>query len=334
VIDAGQRARLLTAKLHALVRSRFGDGDRAAGDLQGAATLVEGDRGWVLLGESAVTAFGATLVWAARSGVTELHVIAETDVGVLARRAACFRPGPRVWAVEGTNLVAADPDPVPLARPADAAPALAELLVDAGVEVLVEDGVVRGEVNGLEVARIVHGETTAGVPIDEPVLEVGVGKVDRELTAALHAGLAPADQLRRVIDIVRRHRRPGAPPHPLNQLVKERWLRSRLVAEPQRIGLERLRPIETAVPRANLRETGAAAGVGVTPGGEQVVVVCSVGIHLDLVPTAADTRLAVDPAARVLLVVPERDAHPVTEELARRLDPPGEVVRVEGDWRC
>jgi hypothetical protein len=332
-IDSGRRSQLLAGKLGALVRSHFGESGRLPGDLPGAASLVEGTTAWVLLDESPVTAFGAALVWARRRGITDLHLIADTDAGVLARRAGCFTQPPTVWQVDGASLVAAAADPVPAARPAAPAPQLAEILVDAGLEVLVEDGLVRGELNGLEVARVVHGETTAGEPIDEPVLEVGVGKADRELTAMLHAGLPPTEQLSRVIEIVREHRRPGAPPHPLNQLVQERWLRARLAADPARIGLQSLRPVETAIPRANLREVGAAAGVGTTAAGDQVVVVCSVGIHLDLVPAAADTRLAVDPGAPLLLAVPARDAHPVTEALATQLDPPAEVVALEGDWR-
>jgi hypothetical protein len=288
----------------------------------------------VLLDDDPVTNFGAALVWTARRGATEVHLLAEADTGVLARRASCFVPAPVVWRVDGTALVAAEPEPVPPAAEAAPAPELAELLVDAGLEVVVEAGLVRGEVNGLEVARVVHGETTAGVPIDEPQLEVGVGKADRELTAMLHGALTPTEQLERAIEIVRSHRRPGAPPHPLNQLVKDRWLRARLLAHPERIGLTGLRPVETAIPRANLRDTGAAAAVGRTPAGEQVVVVCSVGVHLDLVPAAADTRLAVDPGARLLLAVPARDAHPVTDALAARLVPPAELVPIDGDWRA
>jgi hypothetical protein len=147
-------------------------------------------------------------------------------------------------------------------QPAEPAPHLAELLVDAGLEVLVEGGVVRGELNGLEVARVVHGASSSGVPLEEPLLEVGVGQADRELTAMLHGTLAPTEQLARVIELVSAHRRPGAPPHPLNQLVPERWLRARLVAHPERIGLEALRPVETALPRPNLRDRGVAAALG------------------------------------------------------------------------
>ena len=70
-----------------------------------------------------------------------------------------------------------------------------------------------------------------------------------------------------------------------------------------------------------------------TASGAEVVVACSVGVHLDLVPAAADARQALAPDARLLLVVPERDAHPVTRALAERLVAPAELVPVAGDWR-
>ena len=184
--------------------------------------------------------------------------------------------------------------------------------------------------NGLEVARV-HDVSTAGVPLDEPLLEVGVGQADRELTGMLHGDLAPIDQLSRAAEIVRLHRRPDATLHPLNQLVPERWLRARCVSEPGRIGLVGLQPAEPAVPRSNPREQ--AAGLGRAPDGETVVAMFSVGIDLDLVPAAADTRLVVAPGARLLLVVLERDAHPITVALAARLVEPAEVIAMPGDWR-
>jgi hypothetical protein len=63
------------------------------------------------------------------------------------------------------------------------------------------------------------------------------------------------------------------------------------------------------------------------------VVVCSVGVDLDLVPAAAEARLALAPDARLVLAVPERDDHPATRALAKRLKVPAEVVAVPGDWR-
>jgi hypothetical protein len=67
--------------------------------------------------------------------------------------------------------------------------------------------------------------------------------------------------------------------------------------------------------------------------GRPLVVVTSVGVDLDLVPTAADVRLATAADARVVLVVPERDDVPATRALAGRLREPAEVVSVPGNWR-
>ena len=333
--DTSRRPDLLLAKLRAVAAPHLAPGVAAeVADFPGGAALVVGDQAWVLLEPQPVAALGGALVWADRRGVHELHlVVGVADAGVVARRAACFAPAPRVWALEDATLTPAVAAPPPQAAPAPPAPELAELLVDADLEVLVEDGMVRGEVLGLEVARIVHGTSTAGEPLDEPLLEVGVGQADRELTGMLHGSLPPREQLLRVSEIVRAQRRPDAEPHPLNQLVPERWLRARLVADPARIGLRDLRPVPAAIPRPNLRDKGIAVAYGTDEQGAPVVVACSVGIDLDLVPAAADARLSVDPSARLLLVVPARDAHPVTGALAARLAAPATVVALEGDWR-
>lgn len=330
---ADSRSGLLAAKLRVLVDGQLGSSARAAVAFPGGAGLVDGDTAWLLLDADPLKAFGPALVWSSRQGASIVHLLVDTGAAVLARRASCFAPPPTIWQIDGTALRAAEAAPPAAEIGALAAPELAELLVDTDLEVIVEDGLVRGEINGLEVARIVHGETSTGIPIEAPVLEVGVGHADRELTAMLHGSLSPVDQLARVAEIVREHRRPDAERHPLNQLAPERWLRARLVAEPGRIGLRHLSSIGPAVPRPNLRDTAVAMARGETADGATVVVACSIGVDLDLVPAAADTRLAVAPDARLLLVVPERDAHPVTRELAARLVRPAEIVTVADDWR-
>ncbi|MGH9113710.1 MAG: hypothetical protein ACRDZN_15640, partial [Acidimicrobiales bacterium] len=236
--------------------------------------------------------------------------------------------------VDGTILVAADAVPVPASVEPPAPPELVDLLMDAGLEIVFEGGMVRGEINGLELARIVAGVTTAGVPIDAPQLEVGVGKADRELSAMVHGGMTPVDQLGRVVEIVRRHRQPGAPRHPLNQLVPERWLRAVLCRVPALVGLASLRTAEGARPRTNLSDRDVAVAAGFDSAGAPVVVACSVGIAVDLVPTAADARETLDPEARLLLALPGRDDHPRTRRLAARVRTPAEVVAVPGDWRA
>jgi hypothetical protein len=334
-----RRAALRGAKLAALVAGRWGPADRVSHTLGMAVALAgPGPTAWVMADDAPERTLGPALVWADRQHVDDLHILVDGPdyaAATVARQSELFAPpAPQVWAVAGTALAPAAPAPPARQPDAAAPPDLVDLLIDAGLEVVAEGGVVRGEVNGLEVARIVQDATTAGIPIAEPQLEVGVGKADRELTAMVHGELTPVDQLARVVGIVREHRRPGASRHPLNQLVPERWLRAVLCRAPGIVGIATLRPAPGVRPRTNLTERDIAIATGTTVDGASAVVACSVGIALDLVPNAADAREALDPSARLLLALPERDDHPGTRRLAARLLTPAEVVPVPDDWQA
>jgi hypothetical protein len=234
-----------------------------------------------------------------------------------------------VWKAVGRALepVAPAPFPAPVEPPA-VARELVPLLVGAGVDVTIEHGEIRGEIRGLEVARVqVDADGTARI-------EVGVGRHDREAFALVHGGLPTAEALASVVTSVDTYRRHDTEAHALHRLAPEGWLRWRLLAEPSLVGVEGLRPAEPTVRRESVKDTGAAIAVGTDPAGRTVVVACSVGIDLDAVPAGADARLALDPRARLLIVVPERDDHPVTRRLAAALADPAEVVAVPGDWRA
>ncbi len=281
----------------------------------------------MLIEDDPARGLGRALAWASRQdGFDALHVLVARDAGVLARRAALFAVAPTVWSVDGRTLVPADAEP-PAAPPAvdDRALALAPVLEEAGATVVVEHGVVSGEVLGLEVARVVVGADGARV-------EVGVGRHDREAFAMLHGDLPAGAAVRRVVATVRRQRRAGCE-HPLRRLAAERWLRDLVVAEPARASASRLEPVPGTVARAGVKDQAPAFAAGADERGGPVVVACSVGIDLDLVPAAADARLAHEPAARLVLVLPERDAHPVTRALAAALARPADVVTVPDGWR-
>src|SRR5439155_11402754 len=157
-IDPDRRADLLGAKLRVLVAGRWGDGERRTGAFPGGATVQEDGRGWVLVAEEPARVLGRALLWAAKNGVGELHVLVDDHAGIaaaLARRATQLRHPPDVWEVTGRDVHAA----VPTAPPAPAAlipevAAYADALRAAGAEPVVEAGVLRGEVLGLEVARV------------------------------------------------------------------------------------------------------------------------------------------------------------------------------------
>jgi len=298
------------------MRDHFGTGGGTPSPFPGGAARAERTRGWVYAEEDAARALGKAMAWARQHGVHELHVLADDDAGVLARRASLFRQPPSVWWVNGTDLHAVEPEPIAPAASLSDAGGFGALFEGVGLEVVRERNHVAGELRGLEVARVVDDR-----------LEVGVGEADRELTAMLHGDLAPADALERVVSIVREHRRPGAPRHPLNLLVPERWLRWTLRNEPGRIAAASVLPEPTPWPRAGLRERDVACARA-----DDGVLVCSVGVDLDLVPAAAEARLAIEPDAPLLLVIPERDDHPATRALAAQLVRPADIVTVSGDW--
>jgi hypothetical protein len=338
--DATRRSALNAAKLDALVAARWGTGERGRHAFGGGAALtgtLDGEPTvWVLVDERPERSLGPALLWAERQGARRLQLVVDDAraAGVLARQAELFAPPrPGVWHVAGQELVAPEPAEAEVPPAAPVPPDLVDLLHDAGLELVVEDGIVRGELNGLEVARIAVGHSTAGEALDAPLLEVGVGRADRELTGMLHSGLAPVEQLDRVVDIVRGHRQAGAPPHPLNQLVPERWLRAVLCREPGLLGLASLHPAGGPHARTNLRDQDIALATGEDKDGEPVVVACAVGVALDLVPLGADARAAVAPGADLVLAVPERDDLAGNRRLAARLELPAAVAPVAGDWR-
>jgi hypothetical protein len=271
--------------------------------------------------------------------------------GLLARRARLWATPPTVWRVARRVLLAAEPAPLPApVEPPAAAREWIGVLHEHGVEVVVEGGVIMGEVLGLEVARVLPDVDGGGWHV-----EVGVGRHDREATQELRPDEPLGDALDRVVAVVRGLRVAGTARGPGNSLARERWLRSVVLARPEMVGAARLEAVAPPVVRRDLVRPAPAAAAGVSLDGTPMVVVCSVGVDPDLVPTAADVRdllersggLGGDLAtgeglfegcrsgglkARLVLVVPAGDDYPVTRELAAALADPAEVVVVSRDW--
>jgi hypothetical protein len=289
----------------------------------GAAALSSDSRAFVLIDDGDPRRFGPALAWAVRTGSSSLDVVVDgspTAPGVVSRRAGGFGMPIGVWAVSDRTLSAAAPSPAVVDGgdpPAD----LVSVLSAAGLEVVWEHGVLRGEVLGLEVVRTV-GDT----------LEVGVGRFDR--TARLE--MRPSESLSRALAeaaaAVSARRRPGAPSHPANTLARSRWLRSVVMASPSSVGCSLLEPVAPPLPSFDLTELGAAPAVGRRLDGRSVVVVCSVGVDLDLVPTAVDVR-SQGPGAELMLVLPAGDDVAVTRQLAGLVrEPSAQVVTVAREW--
>jgi hypothetical protein len=327
-VDSDRRRALYEAKTRALVREQFGAAPTGSVPVGTGAAMFDHTSAWVYAADDESRQLGRALALAAARDLTDVHVLVDADGADLARRGAALAPPAHVWRVEGTALVPVEPAPLPeeAPPPADAEAAdLARVLAGAEVDIVVEHGVISGEVRGLEVARVRRNDDGRWV------LDVGVGRFDQEATSVLHGDLPTEVALERAVAYVREHRRPGAAPHPVNRLARDRWLRSQLLADSSPVELVDLHAVSTATPRPNVRDPFPAPAVGRDPAGARVLVVCSVGVDLDLVPTTADLILREHPD-RVVLVTPGRDQLPVQRALAERLAVPADLVAVEGAW--
>ncbi|MFW2334680.1 hypothetical protein [Ilumatobacter sp.] len=317
--DDERRSRLIGVKLRALVGEHLGRPVAEAGEFAPGAALRDGDDAWVYLDRRPAERLGASLAWAIRSGASALHLIAEEGVGTLARRADEFDLPISVWRAEERSLLPVEPDDLPPSAPApDHHEALRPLIVEGGAEPIVEHGVLTGEVRGLEVCRVVDDATT-----DATRLEVGVGDHDREAFQMLHGDVPTVESLARVVDSVARHRTSDAPPHPLKSLGAERLIRWQIEQQPSLVGATLIAPAPPPLPRPNLKDPVPCVAVGIGANGEQIVVVCSSGVDLDLIPYAADARLAVrGPGAgggHLVVALPSRDRIGLVDEIADRL---------------
>lgn len=334
-LGADRRAALVAAKAAALVSGHTGTGVADPRPIPGGAAVVVGDRAWVLLDDRPELGLGRALAWADRHGAAAVAVMADHGTGVLARRAACFSTPIDVFAVDGRSLVPARPEPAgPERQPSPAELEAAWDLVALGADVVVEHGVVTAEVRGLEMARVVT--TDGGVEV-----QPGVGRNDRDGHATLLADAgadAHAATLARVAaDLAAVRAGEAADRHPLGRMARERWLRRMVIDDPARVGARTLAAAEPTVARTSVADPGAAFATGHGHDGRAMVVACSVGIDLDLVPSAADVAAvhaertgAAD--ADVVLVVPRRDDVAVTRRLAAALVRPAAVVTVDDDW--
>jgi hypothetical protein len=323
-IDPARRSALLGIKLAALVNDHAGEAPIAASTLPGGAALTRLGEAWVLADEKPHRILGQALAWTRRQpDIATLHVLVEPEhAGVVARRATAFATDVHVWEVHDRRLLPALPapvDPVPSVEPDLLA--LAGEIAAAGADPVCEWGVLVGEVEGLEVCRVVRSKET-----NEVTLQVGIGAHDREAFAMLHGDRPPLVALQGVVGAVAPHRKLGAAPHALNRIATERLLRASLINDPSIVGATRLMPSDPPVPRSNVKDPVPCVAVGHDINGQAVTVVCSVGIDLDLVPFAADARIR--SSGRLIIVIPERDAHAVTQDLLRLLIEPADVVTV------
>src|SRR4051794_1990756 len=94
-----RKSRLLAVKLGALARDHGAGPQLETEPFAFGAAATDGSAGWVLLDERQQRGLGPALVWAVRSHVERVQLLAEEGTGTLARRATAFRLPIEVWHV-------------------------------------------------------------------------------------------------------------------------------------------------------------------------------------------------------------------------------------------
>ncbi|MEM9202371.1 MAG: hypothetical protein AAGC53_11945 [Actinomycetota bacterium] len=324
-LDADRRAQLERSRAVALLRDHFDvDASGVAGGAPFGVTVLAGERAWIVSMSDDLAALGGVLVWLDRQTPTDVQLIVEHHGATHARRAQVLAPEVRVWQTAGAAVEPAVAEPVPPAMPRpDGTAALEAMMLDEGLEVVCEDGILRGEFAGLEVARILEGP-------DGPTLEAGVGRFDREAGVLLHGERSSGEALHDAVAQVRPHRTRGAVSHAVNRLARERWLRHLIVQEPALAGVSFPELVEPVPPRANLLDVAPASLLG-RDGPRRVLVVCSVGVDLGLVPAICDLVLVHQPD-EVRVALPARDRLPYVERLIARLPVPAQMLSISVPW--
>jgi hypothetical protein len=358
-----QRHSLLTAKVRALVAGTWrpaGFGPGSVDSLQNfpfmaGAGLVDSstNTAWLLVDESRIERdpmdaatsaaplprgwLGGAIVAATRKGIVELHILADNLNGDDARRASYFKLQPRLWQVVGRSVLPVSSTPFVMpADPSAVEMLFAEVIEKAGAEAVVDHGVLKAEVLGLEVGRVTLDED------DVPHLDVGVGRHD-QLAQAMMYGTAQVDEsLRVAVAAVKNFRNRTAGSHPANQLSPERWLRSLVPGMPILAGFApdeqatftfvagtepvRLKHPSPAIALVDFvdRETGEP---------RQAVLGVSVGVDLDAPAYAADARNVYRPNADLYLLWPEGTNIDAMTQAAQALANPVQWVNVPNNWR-
>lgn len=315
--DHERRSRLLSLKLRALVRDHLGLAGEPSGTphvFAPGAAFVTDSAAWFLVDGDSSRCLGPVLAWCGANDITvPVRILTESHGGIVARRAGQFDVDVTVWQVDERSIAPVGPEAhLPFLGPSPSHLAFASLIESAGADVVIEHGVVLGEVRGLELCRVVDDAATG-----ETRLEVGMGAHDREAFAMVHGEVPTEEALRRVIEAVLPHREQGAPPHPFNQFGAERLLRWNALQDPAAVGCSSLAPAEPPVVRTNLKDAVPCAAIGLDADGATVAVTFAIGMDLDALPFALDTadRLG---ASRAVLALRSRDFSRSVRALAGR----------------
>ncbi|MEC7924091.1 MAG: hypothetical protein VYB80_02630 [Actinomycetota bacterium] len=310
--DNSQFVSLVLAKLRSLAAT-FGQSDPYEEEsFHNGALLFNSSRIIAYSASDEISILSIALTHHAMNQKIEVHLIVDQENPVLYEQKLGFDLDIRIWIVEGKELI--EHPEIPAYHPKTApkkARSLSTTLEKLDCLVIEEHGALRAEVHGVEVARIVQTDKGAYE------INVGVGEYDQNAHSTLTRDADTGKNLRQVISTVKQFRHKKASPHPLNRILRSRWLMSEAISNPALLGMEKLSYVESLSSTYDSLRNQPCSALGRR--GETVTLVLSTtGIDLSLVPHAGGQINRHNPDALIFLM-PEQDKHPAIFRQAQHL---------------
>ena len=323
MIDVDRRAGLNQAKMDSLLRETFPDSQFEPIQTKIGAMRSNGTQKFLYAPNENVSPLAISLALA--TDETDINLVVDASDHLLLEQTMGLATKHRLWVVEGNKLV-----PHPELKleerhaPQPLNPTIASLLETNGCEIVQENGMTKGEIKGLEVARVVEGSE------GESALQVGVGIYDQEAHKLVDGNESTEEKLSRVVSEVLHYRNKQARPHPLNRVSRPKWLISELVNSPENSGLEEVRRLPVATESKAITETTPAAALARAEN-TKVLIVASVGVDLNAIPIASGLSVSTQ-ADEIWMIQSERDKYPVLERQAKHLKVPHRFLKTEEPW--
>ena len=147
-LDPERRRQLHAMKLRSIVSAHLElSTEEVVGTDDGASAKLNDGSVAVLAEERSSRALGGALALSARSSTDQIHLFATEASGILARRASLFSGAITVWEIEEDQATKAIPAKALGEVSIPDTPELVATLRESGLEVVVEHGVIVGELS-------------------------------------------------------------------------------------------------------------------------------------------------------------------------------------------
>lgn len=308
-----RRPALIASAIQSLARNHRNIVNSPVVPFPGGAAIHDPSGSFVWLDVQPERLLGAAIALHLRRATSRLDIVvpdAHREMApTVARRAAQWSIPIEVFGLEGASLQPVAPAPAPAEPECEFdIDQFCSVISEAGAEVVIEHGVLTGEVAGLEVCRVVFE--------DEWRLRVGVGSQDREAFHMLHGDAPALDSLVRVVEFVQKYRQPTADPHPLNRLSTERWMRSTFVTGNAQGTV--LTHMSGVLPRGSMSDASPAFAVS-ERNGTSTLFAFTTGTDLGAMVDAADHAewsAHQSEVSEIIVVVEGRNRLPVLDAIA------------------